>query len=233
MEMINADRILLAFFDIQAYSSFIDNNSKNDCLTKAENLFKYIKKDVGDSHILDIRLRHWIFSDSIIMIPDIETRSLDIAVIDFLIAMCSVLMFRGIRAGLPLRGAIGTGYFYKNDDIIVSSALVDAAAYEKEQNWLGAVITPSALSLINEIHPGFENEYKSLLNFGRFLDNDKIPWTESKHKHGPEILKPEYSFYIKPAISLTNWREYLPAYFKIDSKIAASDILYGAGSLPQ
>ena len=231
MEKINTDKILLAFFDIQAYSAFVGKNSKNYCLEKAENLFKYIKKDVGYSHILDIRLRHWIFSDSIIMIPDVETHSLDIAVIDFLIAMCSGLMSRGILAGLPLRGAIGTGYFYKNDDIIVSSALVDAATYEKEQNWLGAVITPSALSLINEIHPGFENEYKSLLNFGRFLDKGKIPWTDSKHKHGLDILKPEYSFYIKPTISFTNWREYLPDYFKIDSKVSASDLLYGAESV--
>lgn len=230
MAKINIDKILLAFFDIQAYSDFVRKNPKNHCLEKAENLFKDIKKDMGGSHILDIRLRHWIFSDSIIMIPDVETHPLDIAVIDFLIAMCSGLMFRGILEGLPLRGAIGTGYFYKNDDIIVSSALVDAATYEKEQNWLGAVITPSALSLINEIHPGFENEYKSLLNFGRFLDKGKIPWTNSKHE--PDIPKPEYSFYVKPIkLYNTNWRKRLPDYFEINSKVSASDLLYGAESV--
>jgi hypothetical protein len=142
--------------------------------------------------------------------------------------MSSGLMFRGARAGLPLRGAVGAGYLYKNDDIIISSALVDAATYEKEQNWYGAVITPTALTLINEICPGFENEYKTLLNFGRFIDKGNIPWTDSKHKHGKAIPKPVHSFYIKPAMSLANWREYLPDYIEIDNKVEESDFLYSA-----
>ncbi len=224
MENLNTDKVLLAFFDIHAYSDFIRNNTKAACLEKAENLFKDIKNDVGDSHVLDIGLKHWIFSDSIIMISDVESRALDIAAIDFLITMSSVLMFRGIRAGLPLRGAIGTGYFYKNDDIIISSALVDAATYEKEQNWYGAVVTPTALTLINEICPGFESEYKTLLNFDRFLDKGKIPWKDSKH--GKTIPKPEHSFYVKPARSIAKWREYLPDYIEKDNKVEASDILY-------
>ncbi len=227
MEKINTDKIILAYFDIQAYSSFISNNSKEGCIKKTKDLLDIVKKDLR-SFILNIKVKHWILSDSIIIIPDIENRPLDISTIDFLVTMSSGLMFRGAWAGLPLRGALGAGYFYKDNDIIISSALVDAATYEKEQNWYGAVITPTALTLIREIYPSFENEYKTLLNFERFLDKGKIPWTDSKHKHGKAIHKPEHSFYIKPAMPLTDWRKYLPDYIEINKKVEASDFLYGA-----
>ncbi len=224
--MINFEKILLAFFDIQGYSDFVSNNSYADCIEKTEELLKTVKKDAGDSHLFDIRLKCWILSDPIIVIPDINTRPLDMPAIDFFISICSGLMARGLRAGLPLRGALGAGNFYKNDDIIVSSALIDAARYEKEQNWLGAVITPAALSLINEVCPAFEKEYQTLHNFGRFLDKGKIPWKTRKHSHVNDIPKPEYGFYIKPALPIRDWKRYLPKYFKIDDKIEASDRLY-------
>jgi hypothetical protein len=257
MDQINEDKIILAYFDIQAYSSFVGSNSKADCVNKTKDLLDVVKRDL-QSRNLENKVRHWILSDSIIIIPDIESCKLDISAIDFLVTMSSCLLYRGVSKGLLLRGAVGAGYFYKDDDIVVSSALVDAAAYEKEQNWYGAVITPTALKLINEIYPGFENEYKTLHNFDRFLAKGNIPWKDSKqhsphyrHKilqkscalrrlagrthskaiHGKELLKPQQSFYIKPARRLANWRKYLPTYIEINCKVQNSDFLYGDGSV--
>ena len=227
MENINIDKTLLAFFDIQAYSAFISNNSKDHCIEVSEALFKNIKRDSG-SFMCDIKLRHWIYSDSIILIPDTEARVLDIPSIDFFISICSVLMFRGLRAGLPLRGAIGAGYFYKNNDVIIGTALVDATTYEKEQNWLGAVITPAALSLIKKFHPSFDKKYADILNFGRFLNRGRIPWKKPYEKE-KGISKPRNCFYIKPTMPDPNWRKYLPAHYNDDIKIQESDILYGKG----
>lgn len=231
METLNLDKILLAFFDIQAYSTFIRKiNSQLVCVKQAKKLLMKIQKDVNNSFFLDMHLKQWILSDSIIVIPDIEKHSLDIGLIDFFISMCSLLMVRGLREGLPLRGAIGTGYFYKEDDIIVSSALVDAAMYEKEQNWLGAVITPAAMDVINDICPAFESRYKTLLNFGRHLDIGEIPWKNSTNpNHGKDIPKPENGFYIKPNMADPDWRRHLPSYFENDDKVKWSDRLYGAG----
>ncbi len=225
MGIINIDKIPLAFFDIQAYSTFIQKNSKDECIKKTEDLLQTVKRDAG-SFIQGYKVNHWILSDSIIVIPDLDERPLDLYSIDFLFLICSDLLYRGLKASLPLRGAIGSGYFYKNNDVIVSSALVDAARHEKEQNWLGAVITSSALSLMTELRPTFMNEYASLYNFGRTIRYGSVPWKISKNNPESSQHPHEFDFYIKPINSVPNWRQYLPAHFRIDDKVASSDCLY-------
>ncbi len=80
--------------------------------------------------------------------------------IKWFLATCSMIMRLSMMSHFPLRGAIGGGDFYKDGEIIVSSALVDAHDHEIKQDWLGAVLTPSALKLIEKatargmlIHP--------------------------------------------------------------------------------
>ncbi len=67
MTSYRADKTLVGYFDIYAYSSFIEKYPLDECLSKVRNLFKPVVMDMG-SFFIDIRVKHWIFSDSIMNI---------------------------------------------------------------------------------------------------------------------------------------------------------------------
>jgi hypothetical protein len=141
-----------------------------------------------------------------------------------------MIMGDSIKMGLPLRGAIGGGYFYKDGELMVSSGLVDAARYEKEQNWLGAVLTPKASQLVQKAkeleirREGKTNIDFSSDRFNSFIKYGVIPW---KDKNEQYIEKPHEAFYIKPGLADNQWASrYLPSYFDDQSKIENSHCLY-------
>ena len=111
---------------------------------------------------------------------------------------------------------------------MVSSALVDAARYEKEQNWLGAVLTPKAYKLIEQAK---EREIKEKgktdvdFTFKPFIRFGSIPWKMT----GSDIEKPPECYYIKPFhMADKDWASnHLPDYFKDkEGKIEKSYCLY-------
>jgi hypothetical protein len=103
--------------------------------------------------------------------------------------------------GFPLRGAIGGGDFYKDGEIMVSSALIDAVPYEKEQDWFGAILTPRALEII-ENAKAVEIKYSGKTNidlssdrFKSFVRYGAIPWKQT----APVQMKNNQEMYfIKP-----------------------------------
>jgi hypothetical protein len=226
---------LVGYFDIQAYSAFIDDSEKSfkEKIWKINELFHNIS---SKTDALDVKIDFWILSDSIIVVVDTERSCLFEGSIAFFLGTCSVLMADAIRHGFPLRGAIGGGDFFKDGELMVSSALVDAVRYEKEQNWLGAVLTPTAKALVDkaleqvkevEIKLKGKTDIDFLLDrFKPFIKCGKIHW-----KSGNNITKPCHSwYYIKPYhMTEKNWAtKYLPSYFQDkDGKITNSDCLYG------
>jgi hypothetical protein len=60
---------------------------------------------------------------------------------------------RLIPRGIPVRGALTHGplYFQTSRDICVGPALIDAYHHAENQNWLGFVLTPSAVAKMAEI----------------------------------------------------------------------------------
>lgn len=229
---INFTETLVGYFDIYGYSSFI-KGGLNECLPIVSKLFERVSND-AQAHLLDWRLKHWVFSDSIILVPDLDSHKLDSTSIDFFIGACAGLLYRCISNGLPLRGAIGGGYFYKNADILLSNALVDAHKYEQAQKWWGTVITPSALCLIHNYVP--ESTFgtsKGSLNSFRYIRNGVIPWKEDEHM--PKkicINKQSDFFYLISAIQSEKWTASLPKYLDLDSEkmkdmIKESHRIYG------
>jgi|GEM_PF-1834048 hypothetical protein len=223
------ENTLVGYFDIQGYSSFIAGASFKDAIWKMNNLISEIKS-AANTDIFDVRLDCWILSDSIILVVDTERSPLFAGSVAFFLGTCAVIMADAMRHGFPLRGAIGGGNFFKDGELMVSSALVDAARYEKEQNWLGAVLTPTAYDLVNQAK---ESELKlkgktdigfSSDGFKPFIKAGKIPW-----KIGNNIPKPNISHYIKPFhMADKNWVSNLPAFFKDNQeKIENSHCLYG------
>jgi len=220
---------LVGFFDIQAFSNYLDRTSMEEAIRSVSKLFSETRS-VASTDFMDVKLDHWILSDSIILVIDTCRHPLFTGSIEFFMVTCSNFMETAIKQGFPLRGAIGGGDFYKDGEILISTGLVDAASYEKEQDWLGAVLTPNAIKLVEKAKEhelkktgkteiDFHSEkFRPSIRFG------KIPW---KMNSSP-LAKPYESFYINPFdFDEKDWAaKYLPKHFNCQKKIDNSHCLY-------
>jgi len=209
---------LVCFFDIQAYSSFIDNAGFQDTVWKTNNLISSIKSS-AKTDILGVKFDCWILSDSIILVIDTDRSALFAGSIEFFFGTCSMIMAIAMRQGLPLRGAIGGGDFFKDGEVMVSSALVDAARYEKKQNWLGAVLTPQAKDLVDQAKIDLSSN-----KINPFLRHGKIPWK-------PNLSNiPDELYYVKPFMVDQGWAHnflLLTSFEDRDGRVTNSHFLYG------
>lgn len=210
---------LVCFFDIQAYSSFIDRTNFRDTVWKTNNLISAIKSS-AKTDILGVKFDCWICSDSIISVIDTTRSALFSGSLEFFLGTCSMIMAVAIKNGFPLRGAIGGGDFFKDGELMVSSALVDAARHEKKQNWLGAVLTPNAKTLIARAGIDLSSDkFKSFLRYG------KIPWKKSN-----DSSLPQEGHYVKPWMVDNNWacnHLLLTNFEDRDGRVTNSHCLYG------
>jgi hypothetical protein len=227
---------LVGFFDIQAYSAFIEHTGMAEAVKKITHCFQAII-GTATTEILAVKFDRWILSDSIIVVVDTNRHPLFAGSLSWFLQTCSMIMQISMTNGFPLRGAIGGGDFYKDGEIMVSSALVDAATYEKQQDWLGAVLTPCALEMIEKAKKyEIMREGKTKIDFS---SNDinfcvrygVIPWKPTSNYAKREDSHQMY--YIKPCMAdITdeakhNWAStFLPPYFKAPLKIENSHRLY-------
>lgn len=220
---------LVGFFDIQAYSDYVNSTGMAAAIRAISEFFSGTKS-ISRTDILAVKFDHWILSDSIILVVDTNRHPLFSGSLEYFLGTCSYFMRSAITQGFPLRGAIGGGDFYKDGEILVSTGLIDAALYEKEQDWLGAVLTPNAIKLIEQAKE-FEIKMKGktlidLLsdNYSHSIRYGNIPWK----KDGRPMEKPVKSFYIKPFdMNEPDWAsKYLPRYFDSNIKIEKSHCLY-------
>ena len=221
---------LVAFFDIQAYSRYMGTTSMEEAIRGVGKFFLDTSSIVS-TDILAVKFDHWILSDSIILVVDTNRHPLFTDSLEYFLGTCSYLMRSAVMQGFPLRGAIGGGDFYKDGEILVSTGLVDAACYEKEQDWLGAVLTPTAVKLVEKAKEFeikikgktkidfFSDRFKPSIRYGR-IPSKRDGWRNSE--------KPEETFYIKPFnMADKNWAtKYLPGYFDDVIKIKNSHCLY-------
>lgn len=219
---------LVGFFDIQAYSYFIKETKIEEAIQRISLFFSNTISTAG-TDIFDVKLDHWILSDSIVLVVDTNRSPLFAGSLEVFLGTCSMIMQNAMKHGFPLRGAVGGGDFYKDGEIMVSSGLVDAALYEKTQDWLGAILTPKALQIVEKAKE-FEIRHKgetridfSLEKFKAFVRYGVIPW-----KLEARVEKPKETYYIKPfEMAYENWAsKYLPNYFDDTSKINNSHCLY-------
>lgn len=226
---------LVAYFDIHAYSAFINNSTSLDAIKKINNLFSNMK-NIAPADIKGVKLDLSILSDSIILVVDTNRHPLFSCSLEFFLATCSLIMRTSMEHGFPLRGAIGGGYFYKDDkdgEVIVSSALVDAVDYEERQDWLGTVLTQDAIKIIEkaeEMELKFNGKSDIDLSsdrFKSFVRCGKIPWKSEESQKGKyKIDRTQEWYYIKPSMAEKEWEKFLPTYFKSSDKIKASHLLY-------
>jgi hypothetical protein len=137
---------LLALFDIQAYSEFINHQgSPEKAIAKVNEFMRGVRINTD---FYSIKLDFTVLSDTVIMVVDTARAPLFTGSVESMLATSSLILETTMKLKLPVRGAIGGGDYFSDGEMIISTALVDAAFYEKEQDWLGAVITPTALKLI-------------------------------------------------------------------------------------
>ena len=209
---------LVGFFDITGYSAYVKTTKIEEGIDRVKSLFQGTRS-WSDTDILAVKLEHWILSDSIILVVDTNRHRLFKGSIEVFLGTCSTFLLEGIEKGFPLRGAVGGGDFFKDGEIMYSSALVDAAEYEEKQDWFGAVITPNALSLIEKSKELDRAGGIKEINLHELIHDvgfGKIPW-----KNGKELSTelPEETYYIKPFdFNDPNWEAKLPSF--IDKKKA-------------
>jgi hypothetical protein len=220
---------LVGFFDILGYSSFIEDTSIEEGVRILTPFLRDISS-VTRTDMYAVKLDHWILSDSVILVIDTNRHPLFAGSLEIFLATCSFIMQDAIKHGFPLRGAIGGGDFYKDGELMLSSALVDAARYEKEQEWLGAVLTPTTVELVEKAKK-FEIRHKGEtavdLSGGKFTPYVRygaIPWKQD----GRLSEKAEETYYIKPFdMAEEDWAsKYLPDSFRDIRKIENSHRLY-------
>lgn len=88
-----------------------------------------------------------IFSDTVLFIRQNNTLNDLIAI---LLTSYYALGHSLSGSKMALRGAIGYGDIYVNGDIIVGSAVEDAAQYYEKQNWAGCMLTLECQKFITE-----------------------------------------------------------------------------------
>jgi len=228
------ENTLVALFDIQSYSALIDSSIDRETLINKTRGLCELAQSVASNKTGIFKTRYWILSDTIVIAIDTSENPVTFGGANVFLNICSFLLSRSlIEFSLPLRGAIGSGYLYfesgnsKNEfgscSILLGTALVDAAKYEKMQDWLGAIITPNARKILNTIYKKEGDpsilESSDMKNVCR---RGKIPLKENT------FLTDEY--YILPFLlspEKFEWKSFLPPhFFRNTDKIKHTDLLY-------
>ena len=116
-----------------------------------------------------------VFSDSIVLTAKGDSPESLIAVA----GACSRLLSHLLDEGIPLRGAIAFGDFFRSrvaESVFVAGrAVIDAYQFEQAQNWVGVMIAPSALARVPDLNsrcrlvdPANNDELERLL--------ERVPW---------------------------------------------------------
>lgn len=214
---------LVAFFDIQGYSAFVSNSSKDEVIKKTKELVSS-NLNTAQTDFGNVKFESLVLSDSLIIVVNTNRHAIFRGSVHFLLATCSSILAQSLKIyGIPLRGAIGAGWYYKEQDILVSSALVEAAGYERAQEWYGMVISPAAEKLMLAAYEESEDEF--LKNNSGFVKKGKVPWKKAFENQNQR----DSYYYVEPFKAYFSKTSALrfPDWFIMDSqKIKNSEQLY-------
>jgi hypothetical protein len=109
-----------------------------------DDLFEVLKSDVTQHG----QLKYMVLSDTIVILaPDRQPQWYG-----WFLLQCTKLMDRSITIKLPLRGAIsvGTAFISHCPSMIIGPSVTEAHKYCEDQNWIGLLLTPSAVKELRE-----------------------------------------------------------------------------------
>jgi hypothetical protein len=130
----------LAFLDVLGFSALVGSDRSG------EQIDRY-RKSVGDA-TENLAVKSVVFSDSIVLTTDDPAEESLLV----LARATSRLMCNLLHADIPIRGAITHGEFSRStvgEGVFVAGrALIEAYQWEQKQDWIGVMITPSALRAV-------------------------------------------------------------------------------------
>jgi len=135
-------------FDILGFRDLIlqaDKEFPRVLLTsKLSDLLEVLGSDVTKNGQLD----YLVFSDTIVIFaPDLRPQSYP-----WFLLQCKKLITKSVNVYLPLRGAISVGKAFTavSLPIVIGPAFVEAHDYCEDQNWIGLILTPSAITALSQ-----------------------------------------------------------------------------------
>lgn len=146
----------LAFFDILGFKNLIQNNDLDKVLSLMKESFlpvlKFTNKIYTENGLpLSEQLVNYLqFSDSIVFYTEGSLKE------EFarLIHVAKVFIYSCLVTGIPVRGSITHGEFYKENDLFFGKALVEAYEKGEAQQWVGAFINQNCVNYAEEHFPG-------------------------------------------------------------------------------
>ncbi|GAF90010.1 unnamed protein product [marine sediment metagenome] len=151
----------LSHFDILGFKDIVENNKITDLVPQFNEFFiKNLKVSSHLSHKMfgktvlpdpKTKLAHLIqFSDTVILFSDVPPQApldhLYNSLMHLLLASSGTLA-SCIFSGFPIRGAVSHGEFYVyvngSENIYLGKSLIEAYKWEREQDWAGAILSPS------------------------------------------------------------------------------------------
>lgn len=164
----------VSYFDLLGFSDLVQTKgelSVFDTITTALEEFK--RKPKPKDHLIE---RVW-FSDSFILYSqgasDIDFSCIEQVSRHFFLSL--------IQKEIPVRGALAFGELYadKDNNILFGKALLEAYKYSENQDWIGMILTPSAMLRMEEIRlPAEERPYYAKWS---------IPYKKCKDKYPPVL----------------------------------------------
>ncbi len=137
----------VAFLDILGFSKIVANDTFHERFGSYIEIIRTAVSFPGSN------LEFEITSDSVV----IYSSGLKLSHLKNLLSAVSTISFRLLtEIQIPVRGAISAGKYWRFDSkdghLMFSGApIVDAVEYEKEQSWIGILLTPKVLEQVPEL----------------------------------------------------------------------------------
>lgn len=149
-------RRLIAFFDILGFSDRLRNMSLTDLHALYSQLIDAVPQTVFSGEVLGTPRKsrklnfdraNFLFDSIVLVSRDLSDERAAGAIHDFLMS-CALLMQMSFAKQLPLRGAVSFGDYLEDTErkIFLSPEFANLARVEKDQEWSGCVVLPSAVS---------------------------------------------------------------------------------------
>jgi len=159
---------IVAFFDILGYRNLILSNTIETTATVVIEIINKIPlfvrsfvlsaiprpdaQEIADDILNQMSWR--MFSDTIFNCLPLEKEGVKVINImkwGIFLASCLSLQRHSFDEGLPLRGAISTGYYFLKDNCFVGQPVIDAYDLCQEQDWAGAALTEETGREFNQV----------------------------------------------------------------------------------
>jgi hypothetical protein len=133
----------VALLDVLGFSSLVGGDPSGE---KIHRYLECLKSATAQSEV-----DYVVFSDSVVLTAKGDGPESLIAIA----AACSRLLADLLNEGIPLRGAIAYGEFFRSrivDSVFVAGrAVIDAYQFEQAQNWVGVMLAPSSIVRVPDL----------------------------------------------------------------------------------